>query len=488
MAYIKKYWHIILIIILLVLAILVRLEGFNQPLLDAYYFRQAQTATVVRHFVEDGINLFKPRLDIFGTGPQQYIILESPIYQAAVASLSFILGYSTQLARLVSIISGLLSGICIYFLVFLISNDKLKSFLTLTFFLFFPLSIFVQHAVLIESFVMMLHLLSLLIWLLYIKSEKTWLIILFIPITIFALIGKIIYGPFLLLNLLIFGLIEKKGLHYFLKPKIFVSFLVIAIGTIYWQKTADYLNIKSGNVFYTSQNPNDLLSYMGYFSERLVLTTWMRRGQDVLGSITKISALTSLIGVLVLLRYKNKEKYIFIGWLGSMLLYYLVFFRIQNHIYYFYMIMPIMAIFGAYGLEFIYKIIRKINNRYAYVLLGLFIVYFMYKSYTNSRGYFVIHEDVERKIAIMNRYLERPGPMVLVFPIWDWHSEYTYYTRRIASVISIAELPNLDQYRKKGYVYAIFQDFSPGLIDQNLLKKNNLKLIHGDNGILIAQF
>lgn len=486
MILLKKY-KLIIFVILFALAVFVRLDGFHQPLFDAYYFRQAHTATVARNFYEDGINLLRPRLDWFGLGPEQFLIQEFPIYQAIVAGLSYIFGFSTQLARLVSIISGLVSGICLYFLVYLISNDKLKSTLALIFFWFFPLTIFVHHAVMSESFVLLLHLLSLLLWLLYLKSGKKWLIFITAPLTIIAIIGKITYGPFLLFFILLLGLI-LRGKKYYLRPEIMLCFLVIALGTIYWQNTADSLNIKSGQAFYTSQNPVNLVWNMGYLSERFILSTWQMRFGEILGSITKISALMSLIGVLVLLGYKHKEKYIFLGWILIMSIYYLVFFRMQNHIYYFHIVTPSVAVLAAYGLETSYKMICRLNKKIAYIFLMVFIIFYIYKSYQNSRGYFVLHRDVERKIGIMNRYLTKPGPMVLVFPSWDWHSVYTFYTGRKASIIRYEGLGDLDTYRKKGYLYVIFQDFSPGQIDQNLLKKTKLNLIHEDKGILIAQF
>ncbi len=483
----KKYLLPVSILVFIILAALVRLEGFSSPLLDAYYFRQAHTATVARNFYKDGINLLRPRLDWFGIGKEQYLIQDFPAYQAIVAGLSYIFGFSTELARLVSMISGLTAGLCLYFLVLLISKNRLKSFLALIFFWFFPLTIFIHHTVMFESFVLLLHLLSVILWLLYMRSEKKWLLFIFAPITLLAIIGKITYGPFLLLFIVLLMLIYQRK-KYFLKPEIIFSFFVIIFGTIWWQNSADNMNIASGNGFFSSKNPVNLLWNIGYISERFVLPIWQIRFQEMLGSITKISFLMGIIGIFSLLFYKNKEKYIWLGWLFIMLSYYIVFFRMQNHIYYFHIVTPIVAVLAAGGLESIYKIIRSFNKRAAFVFIVLFISFFMYKGYKNSRGYFVIHRDVERRLQIMNQYLTKPGPMLLVFPIWDWHSIYTYYTGKKASIISFSELGNLGHYRNKGYDYIIFQDFDPSMINQDLLKRYNLKLIHEDKGILIAEY
>jgi len=485
MTLLKKF-KVIIILLSFIIALFVRLEGFNQLLIDAYYFRQAHTATVARNFFQDGIDMLRVRLDWFGLGKEQYLIQEFPVYQAIVAGLSYIFGFSTQLARLVSIFFGLLAGLCLFVIMYFVSKDTLKSYLALIFFWFFPLAIFVHHALMSESLNVFLHLVTIVVWLCFLRSEKIWIMLLFIPLAIVATIAKITYGPFLLLFIVLLGLIYK-GKTYYLKPQILLCFFIITLGTIYWQHSADSMNSTSGNAFYTSQNPINLIWNMGYFSERLVFHTWQRRFGEILGSITKISVLMSFIGVLALLRYKNKETYIFLGWLLIMVLYYLIFFRIQNHIYYFHIVTPVVAVLAAYGLETTFKKIRNLSKYGAYIFLLVFLLFFVYKGYHNSRGYFVPHKDVERKLGIMNQYLTIPGPMVLVFPVWDWHSVYTYYTGRKAIVITLEQLGDLDRYRQQGYAYVVFQDFSPGLIDQNVLKENKLQLIHEDSGILIAQ-
>src|SRR3989344_5337350 len=89
----------LVILTIIFLAVNVRLKNINQPLVDSHYFRQTQTATVVRNYNRHGIKIISPELDILGIGKEKVLILEFPFYQVIVASLSKIFGFSDSLGR-----------------------------------------------------------------------------------------------------------------------------------------------------------------------------------------------------------------------------------------------------------------------------------------------------------------------------------------------------------------------------------------------------
>ncbi len=204
-----RYYDFIAVTVINISAIILRLNNFSAPIYDAYYFRQTQTATVARNFYEKGINLLRPELDIFGIGKEQYLILESPLYQAVYAAFAHILGFSDTLGRAISIASRIVSGLLLYLLVLLLSKKKKLAFLSMTIFYFFPLAIFSRRTVLIESFVLMLHLLALVLWILWLRHQGIGFYLLVLLITILAIISKIIYGPFLLLFIAVLLVVEK---------------------------------------------------------------------------------------------------------------------------------------------------------------------------------------------------------------------------------------------------------------------------------------
>lgn len=465
-----------------------RLNNINQPLIDAYYFRQAQTATVARYFYEDGINIFRPELDIFGTGPEKHLIHEAGVYQATVAALSQVFGYSVQLARAVSIFSGIVSGLCVYCLVHEISNKKILALLSLFFFWFFPMNIFFQRAVLIESFVLMLHMLALCFWLTVLRKHSITIFIITLVITTLAIIAKVTYGPFLLLFMLLIGA-HEKGKQLFRTPITWIFIITVSGAALYWQEMANKLNILSHQELFTSSNPTHWYYNIGTLRERFMPKIWQVRVQNALGGVTKIGFLTSGLGGVFLMIKKNKTKSLWLGWGVIMLVYYFVFFRMQDHAYYFLIITPVLAVLSAYGVWGIFSLLKKVNQGIALFVVLTLVGFFMFKGVKNAQGYFVLHNDVQRKIDLMNKYFVKDGPIVFVAPLWKWESVYTYYTGRKGIVYRFDDLDIQEmKYLAQTYKYVVFQDFSAQDIDQELLSKFNLSEVHRDEGIVIAEF
>ena len=92
---IQKVRHIeyYLLAIILILGFLVRLYKINNPIADWHSFRQADTASVTRVYVEEGINFLYPRYHDFSAtqsrlyNPNGYRFVELPIFNVIHASL-----------------------------------------------------------------------------------------------------------------------------------------------------------------------------------------------------------------------------------------------------------------------------------------------------------------------------------------------------------------------------------------------------------------
>lgn len=490
MKFLKKtvFSHVFVFVLLILVSTMLRLQNLTSPMLDAYYFRQTQTATIARNFYKNGINLLRPELDIFGIGRERFLILESPLYEAAVALVSFLFDYSEVVARLVSITSGIISGIFLYFIVILLSGNRSLALLSLIFYLFFPINIFFQRAVLIESFVVMLHLLAILLWLIFLKKANIAKFIFTAVVTILAVIGKITYGPSLILFLL-FLAIHKYKKMLLTRGEIWVFFIFVITVCFLWQKTANQLNVLSGQTFFTSNNLEHWIWNTGTISERLNPQSWINRYHDILSGITKITAVFFLVGLLKSLFQKKKLLNPWLIWMVIMAVYYLIFFRIQSHVYYFMIVTPSIAVLAAYGVfEFFLFIKKAINPVLSLTIILLLMLAFAFKSVKNVKGYFVIHTDVKHKIQMLNTYLKEPGPVIFIYPHWDWNSIYTYYSGRKGVVLTLSDLDNLTQYTSQGYRQVIFIDFSDKDINQTLLSKYRLTEIHRSQYIVITLF
>jgi len=168
---------LLLISLVLILALVVRLYKIDNPIADWHSFRQADTASVTRNFVEKGVNLLVPTYHDFSNiqsgkdNPQGYRMVEFPLYNLAhyFTNLVFPSFGLDMNGRLTSVILSLIS----ITLVFLIAQ-KLSGFfvgwLSALFMAILPFSVFYSRVILPEPLMITLFLAS--FYLLLISAEK----------------------------------------------------------------------------------------------------------------------------------------------------------------------------------------------------------------------------------------------------------------------------------------------------------------------------
>lgn len=150
------------LLLILIGAFGVRLYKFNSPVADWHSWRQADTSSVSRNFVKEGIDFLHPKFDDLSMGvslidnPQGYRFVEFPIYNGAQASLFKYIGGLTleQWGRMVSIISSVFSIVFIYLLVKKYVGIQSALFSAL-FFAFIPYNIYYGRAILPDSAMVM---------------------------------------------------------------------------------------------------------------------------------------------------------------------------------------------------------------------------------------------------------------------------------------------------------------------------------------------
>src|SRR3989338_4745861 len=87
----QKIAEYIFVSIIVVLAFLARTYRLNEPLADWHSWRQADTSSVTRRFVSEGIDLLHPRYDDLSSipsgkdNPQGWRFVEFPIINALTA-------------------------------------------------------------------------------------------------------------------------------------------------------------------------------------------------------------------------------------------------------------------------------------------------------------------------------------------------------------------------------------------------------------------
>lgn len=132
---------------LVALSALVHLPTLDQPLLETQSFRQTHTAFNALIFHQNGIDLLRPQLPVFG--PPFVLPIEFPIFQA-LASLVMGLGVAPDVAmRLTALVCFLTTGILVWRLLARVGGEA-AGLAGLAAFLFSPLGLLVSRMSLIE--------------------------------------------------------------------------------------------------------------------------------------------------------------------------------------------------------------------------------------------------------------------------------------------------------------------------------------------------
>ncbi|HET7098907.1 MAG TPA: glycosyltransferase family 39 protein [Patescibacteria group bacterium] len=177
----SKYFEYFILSIILILGFVVRLYKINNPIADWHSWRQADTASVTKTYIEQGINLFYPKyhdISSVQTGifnPNGYRYVEFPIYNAISAILSNTFPkFSLEIwSRLVTIFAALITS----FFLYLIGKKylgKAGGLLSAFFYLFIPYNIYFTRVILPDPFGAMCAVISLWFYIVFIDNESTF--------------------------------------------------------------------------------------------------------------------------------------------------------------------------------------------------------------------------------------------------------------------------------------------------------------------------
>lgn len=279
-----------LLSIILISGFIVRLYKINNPVADWHSWRQADTASVSRIYLNEGIEPLNPRyydISTIQTGyynPQGLRLVELPLYNILHAFLARSYPqFSLEIwGRLISIASVLISAVFL----FLIGNRFLGKYggvLTAAIFLFLPYNIYFSRVILPEPMATTLAVAGLWAFIKFFDSERwtyffasallTSLSILVKPFTVFYLIPagylalkkydlkRIFRTPKLLINFLVFG---NLILAPFLLWRIWINRNLVGIPYFAWAFNGDRIRF----------HPAFWRWIFGERIGRLILGTW----------------------------------------------------------------------------------------------------------------------------------------------------------------------------------------------------------------------
>lgn len=421
---ITKWIQSLPLVFILLLALFLRLYRVNQTVLDWHSFRQADTASVTREYVKNGIDVLRPRyhdLSNIQSGqnnPEGYRMVEFPIIQASLALILKAAPWAdlVTLSRLAAITASLGTVAAIYYLGLLWSGKKVGAFAALTFAVL-PYSVFYSRAVLPEPFMLAASTGALVFWNYWLTKHRWqyyWLA---------------------------FGLFSLALL---LKP--FVAFLLpvfIASSTIrsIWRKPFDILAL-----FFFSLTVVPLLLWRWWimqFPTGIPAADWLLNGNGIrlrpawfrwlgyerltkmiLGYIGPIFILFSLI------RTKFSERILYSSWWLGILAYLIVVASGNvQHDYYQNLLLPIICLTVARGMVMLVWLLKhklKIKQPW-FAVTFLYLVMLVLAWYQVKGFYQMNHSEYVKAGQVVDQ--QTPSDALVIAPAFG-DTQFLFQTNR----------------------------------------------------------
>jgi len=359
----------------LAVGFLVRLWHLTAPIADDQSWNQISTATVIRHFVEDGVDPLHPQWDLLRNGPapaRRIEAEEAPLYHLAVVFFSRFLGPYESIARLLSIAASLLGAIFLFRLARRLSDGPAALF-TAVFFLFAPFSWYFGRTIMSDAWMLAALIVA-------VERFEVWLrceckIALLSSVAAVAMAGLL--KPFALHIGVTLALwqIAAKGPRSLRDWRLLAAALIALappLAWVWWAARVGSLGnvVHSGETVFTAKNlwgPLGLL-WSGHF--------WFKLQARLFDQMaTPFVAVFALLGLWFADARKQAPPALF--WLAGFLFYVLLV-RDGNQMHNYYQLpaLPAFALLAALGLS---ALSRRIQGKWiALLLMGFLLVSTLY--------------------------------------------------------------------------------------------------------------
>ena len=368
------------------IALVFRLWGVTNPLLDFHGWRQTLTATIAYNFYADGMDLFNPRPNMINS----IYHFEFPLYTYLVALLYKFFGFHEIFGRIVAIAFSMGS---LWFLYLLGKRyfDKTSAIVACGFFAVLPFSVYYSRTFMPEAAMLFFSISMVYMFARWLDTGK-WSD--FIFASLFATLAFLVKLPTLYMGgpLLFLAWNKFRG-KIFYQPQLYLFVILILIPPGLWYSHVSDLHYKTSgesNLWLSLINNWDVLSTLRYWK----LIFWTRL-------VEKMFAFT-VFPFLVLGMWattQNKERYVLHTWFFSICAYFVIAAKYNFiHEYYQVPIIPVGCLFagkfiadfyrqnasGAWNkrvwfvlimivfipIHSIYKLNKRLNYNDSYIKLG----------------------------------------------------------------------------------------------------------------------
>ncbi len=414
-----------ILLIILILGFTARLYRFDNPIADWHEWRQADTSSVSRNFLNEGFDILHPRFDDLSNvasgmdNPQGYRMVEFPIYNLAQAGLSKTFSFLTleEWGRMVSILATLSSTILIYLLVKKHSSTR-AGLISAFLYSVLPFSVFYGRVILPDPSMVAASLAGVYFFDRFLDSQNKNKWILFVSSLIFTSMAMLLKPYAIIFTLpIVYLAFEKYKLKLLGKWFLWAYLILSILPLIAWRQwilqfpqgipASDWLfnqgNIRfKGSFFYWIFADRLSRLILGYFGIFLFLSGFVARlaREDLLFFLS--FAVSSLSYVTILAA-------------GNV-----------QHDYYQILILPTVVIFAGLGADFLLRLDANRYIKYSLFLVSIFFSIFF--SWYFVRDYFNINNQ---SIIDSGKIIDEITPKdARVIAVYNGDTAFLYQTKR----------------------------------------------------------
>jgi hypothetical protein len=393
----KKIIQFLPLLLIIFIAFFLRLYKIDNPIADWHSFRQADTASVTREYVKNGINLLLPHyhdLSNIQSGkdnPEGFRMVEFPLLNGITAQTIRSLSFQSQevlVGRLYSVIFSLITLTAIYFLGLKLSG-KTTAIIAAGSFAVLPYSVYYSRVILPEPALLCLSTLSILLFLIFLEKKNPR----FYFLTIFTLSLSLLIKPYAIFLFPVFLSLTIYQSPQDIKNYLATFSLAICLLPLLWWRqwiTQYPTGIPASDWLYNQGN----IRFKGAFFH------WLFEVR----LFTLILGITGLVPAILGLAKKGRDGLVYSVWLICLLAYSFIFAggNIQ-HDYYQIIYLPLLCLLIGRGVVFLYSVPDALVSQkiITLTLLGL-TTFSLVISWYYVRGYFSVNhwEIVEAGQAV----------------------------------------------------------------------------------------
>lgn len=392
----KDRWTVAVTILVFLFILAIRLPHINNsPCEHGDFWRQSDTESIARNFIEDRFNIFYPQFYYDGAKPN-YVQLEFQITTFIIALLYKAFGYHYYLARLVPIIFFMGSALYVYLIAKRYYGNPAGWFAAIAYAIM-PINIFYSRAIMPESAALFFFTGAFYYFVRWYDDEKLSFLFLSGVFTCLSISQK---TPTIFIGLaMIFMLIRKYRFGFLAKWELWafaaISLLPNLLYFIWSKSIAEFAFVSNiGLIHIVPKSAKAFFQLYSYKFAAIEISTAVSLGLIPLVTIGFIDA-------------EWKKDYALLIWTITMLIEVIAVAAVIKLRYYFIFITPITAVWAGKTLGKLGKSKRTVIG----VFLGLLIItqwnYFWAEAYFNEK------DNILKQAEVIQKYSSKDDLIVI---------------------------------------------------------------------------